>query len=277
MNARYSPGQIRSFFDDYGEREWERFQADPAAVVSLHLHTRYLQRYIQAGNTVLDAGAGPGRFTIELAKLGAIISVGDISPRQLEINSQKVQNAGFEHAVVKREVLDITDLSEYPSQMFDAVIAYGGPLSYVFDRADDAIDELLRVIKPRGHLLLSVMSLLGSTRKLLPGILSDVGQYGLEKVQQLLGTGDHHGALALGHNCHLYRWTELKEVLSRHPCRIVAASAANFLSVGNGDVLEQVKEDAKVWAAFLHWEEEFCAVPAALDGGTHIIVVAQRT
>ena len=197
MNARYSPGQIRSFFDDYGEREWERFQADPAAVVSLHLHTRYIQRYIQAGNTVLDAGAGPGRFTIELAKLGAIISVGDISPRQLEINSQKVQNAGFEHAVVKREVLDITDLSEYPSQMFDAVIAYGGPLSYVFDRADDAIDELLRVIKPRGHLLLSVMSLLGSTRKLLPGILSDVGQYGLEKVQQLLGTGDHHGALAL--------------------------------------------------------------------------------
>ena len=120
-----------------------------------------------------------GVFTIELAKLGAIISVGDISPRQLEINSQKVQNAGFEHAVVKREVLDITDLSEYPSQMFDAVIAYGGPLSYVFDRADDAIDELLRVIKPRGHLLLSVMSLLGSTRKLLPGILSDVGQYGL--------------------------------------------------------------------------------------------------
>ena len=81
----------------------------------------------------------------------------------------------------------------------------------------------------------------------------------------------------LGHNCHLYRWTELKEVLSRHPCRIVAATAANFLSVGNGDVLEQVKEDAKVWAAFLHWEEEFCAVPAALDGGNHIIVVAQRT
>ena len=197
MTAKYNPDQIRSFFDEYGEREWERFQADPAAAVSLHLHCCYLQRYIKVGDHVLDAGAGPGRFTIELAKLGARITVGDISPRQLEINSEKVQNAGFEHAVVKREVLDITNLSEYPSQMFDAVIAYGGPLSYVFDRADDAIDELLRVIKPRDHLLLSVMSLLGSTRKLLPGILADVGQYGLEKVQQLLATGDHHGPLAL--------------------------------------------------------------------------------
>ena len=193
MNVIYNPDQILSFFDDYGEQEWERFQADPTAIVSRHLHTWY---------------------------------------QQLEINSQKVQNAGFEHAVDKRDMLDITDLSEYPCQMFEAVVAYGGPLSYVLDRVDDAI-----VIKPGGHLLLSVISLLGSTRKLLSGILADVDQHGLGKVQQLLGTGDHHGAVALGHNCHLYRWAELKEVISRHPCRIVSASAANFLSVGS-DVLE---------------------------------------
>ena len=45
---------------------------------------------------------------------------------------------------------------------FDATVCFGGPLSYVVDRAEQGIAELVRVTKPGGHVLVSVMSLVGT-------------------------------------------------------------------------------------------------------------------
>lgn len=139
MGEKYDARHISRFFDEYGDREWERLDADAPARVSFHLHCRYLRRYLKRGDRILEAGAGAGRFTIELARLGADIIVGDVSPGQLEINRKKVAEAGCEQRIVAREHLDITDLSRFPERDFDGVVCYGGPVSYVFDRADDAI------------------------------------------------------------------------------------------------------------------------------------------
>ena len=45
-----------------------------------------LDDFVSAGDRVLEVGAGPGRFTIELATIGATIVVGDVSEVQLELN-----------------------------------------------------------------------------------------------------------------------------------------------------------------------------------------------
>src|SRR5262249_32248748 len=152
--AAYDSDYISRFYDEYGEREWSRHEATPAARVSFHVHRHYLQQFIRSGATVLEAGSGPGRFTIELAKLGAAITVGDISPTQLDLHRRMVGHTEHELAVVAREHLDITDLSRFSSGSFDAVVCYGGPLSYTLDRSDVALAELLRVLRPGGHLLL---------------------------------------------------------------------------------------------------------------------------
>jgi len=64
----------------------------------------------------------------------------------------------------------------------------------------------------------------------------------------------------------LYRWSDLERLFSRHACCVVAASAANFLSVGN----EQWDD------RFLELEIEACRQPGALDGGTHSVAVLER-
>lgn len=277
MAANYDPIHIGRYFDEYGYKEWERLEAAPSRQVNFHIHRLYLQQYINAGDNVLEVGAGPGRFTIELGKLGTRVVVGDISPEQLKLNVEKVGEAGYEHCVVAREVLDVVDLSRFPPQSFDAVVCYGGPLSYVFDQADDAVEQLLAVTKPGGHLLISVMSVLGTVQMLLSGVLADVRQYGLDAMQRVIATGNHVGELSQGHHCHMYRWPELEALLRRHSCEIVLASASNCLSTGNNDVLEDLVNDPETWAAILQWEIEFCKEPGALDGGTHIIAVVRRT
>ncbi|MBI1744058.1 methyltransferase domain-containing protein [Candidatus Acetothermia bacterium] len=272
----YDPQYISQYYDAYGEREWTRLEASPSAKVNFYIHRYYLERYIKPGVHVLEAGAGPGRFTIELAKLGAKITVGDISPGQLELNRQKVKEAGCEASVVRREILDITNLSRFADKSFDAVVCYGGPLSYVMERADDAVGELLRVTQPSGYLLLSVMSLLGTTQRYLPSVWELADQFGLSSVQKVINTGDLSGEINKGHICRMYRWAQLQALLERHPCKIRAASAANFLSLHHEEILKHIESDSTKWETFLQWELDFCKESGALDGGTHIIAVVRR-
>lgn len=277
MSVNYDAGLVGDFFDNYGEREWARLDADVESRVSFHLHRAFLEKFVGAGDEVLEVGAGPGRFTIELAKLGAKVTVGDLSAVQLELNRVRVAEAGYANSVGARKVLDIVNLSELAAETFDAVVAYGGPLSYVLERADDALGELLRVTKPQGHLLLSVMSLTGATRKFLPGIVKWARERSLEEVEYVIRTGDQVGQIGAGHVCHMYRWAEFEALLKRHSCTIVAASAANFLSVNHNDELREIEADPALWEKFLRWETDACRQPGALDGGTHIIAVVRRT
>jgi ubiquinone/menaquinone biosynthesis C-methylase UbiE len=276
MSETYDRDIISGYFDVLADEEWARLEANAEGRVSFHLHRSYLREFVAAGAEVLEVGAGPGRFTLELAALGARITVGDVSRVQLELNRARVVAAGCAAAVVARKVLDIVDLSDLPSQQFDAVVAYGGPLSYVMERADEALAELLRVTKRGGYVLLSVMSLVGATRKFAPTVIKWARERSLSEIEQVIRTGDQTGDIARLHHCHMYRWAELAALIKRHPCTLVVASAANFLSVNQDEALQELMNDPVLWATFLRWEREFCREPGALDGGTHIIAVVQR-
>ena len=171
MRQRYDAAYVAAFYDALGEREWDRHDASWAARFSFALHTHYVRAVVRPGDRVLEIGAGPGRFTIELAHLGAHIHVADLSSRQPALNAERVAQAGCEASVVARSQLDVADLSSLGDARFDAVVCYGGPLSYLMDRAERGVAELVRVTRPGGHVLLSAMSLLGSTRAFLPGAL----------------------------------------------------------------------------------------------------------
>jgi hypothetical protein len=158
------------------------------------------------------------------------------------------------------------------------VVCYGGPLSYVFERAGDALDEMLRVTKPGGHVLLSVMSLLGTTRLFLPGVRAVAETAGISTVDRVNATGDlrDESVSPNGHFCHMFRWSELQSLLTGHPCELAAASDSNYLSARGEEALAPIAADPALWEAFLRWELDFCREPGALDGGTHLLAVVRR-
>ena len=87
--STWDPARTAEFFDEYGEREWERFEDGRTPGPSLTTHIRMLERHVRSGDQVLDAGSGPGRFTLELLRLGAHVTALDISPGQLELLRQR--------------------------------------------------------------------------------------------------------------------------------------------------------------------------------------------
>ncbi len=267
---------MAAFFDEYGDREWTRFEDGRTSPISPAVHSHYLRRFVQRGDRVLDAGAGPGRFTLELARLGATITVADVSPRQLELNQRTLVEAGHEDRIAKRVPADILDLGAFDADEFDVTVCYGGPLSYVLDRADQALDELLRVTRPGGHLLVSVMSLVGAAAGGLAEVIDDLRNHGPEVVEAVIDTGDLPPMLSGHAPMHMYRWSELRDLLERHPCRIVAASASG-LSFGrvHRELHRGLTDEER--ERLTAWEIDLAAEPGAISMGEHIIAVVQKT
>lgn len=274
MGLSYDRDLIARAFDAYGDQEWERHETFPFNRVSFHIHRHYLTEFIRSNDRVLEVGAGAGRFTVELARLGARVTVTDISPVQLQLNAQHVADARFEEHVESRELADVVDLHGFADDSFDAVVCYGGPLSFAVGHAGQACEELLRVTRPGGHVLLGVMSVHGSLRAFLPGAADEMN---IDEIQLSLRTGDlsqDHSSLDAA--MHMFSWAELRDLLERQACDVVVTSAANFLSIGNNEVCDRWLEDPVLWETFLGWEIQTCAQPGAIDGGTHIIAVVRK-
>ncbi|MHA2176963.1 MAG: class I SAM-dependent methyltransferase [Candidatus Thorarchaeota archaeon] len=278
--AKYDPKIIEGHFDKFGIAEWERLEATPYGEVQFHIHNHYLKEYIQKGDRVFEIGSGAGRFTVELARMGALVAVADISNEQLRLNEEKLKEMELEAQVEWRKKMDLVNLEEIADDTFDATVCYGGPLSYVLEYVHQALGELVRVTKPGGFILTSVMSCLGTYHHLINNVFEAEKELGLDVLDRLTQTGDVVGKLAgEGTNhCHMYRWSEYRDILSKHPVDIVDVSAANFLSTGtaNTDLLNEIRMDAKKWDTFLKWELDFTKEAGAMDTSTHMIAILRK-
>jgi len=105
---------------------------------------------IHEGMTILDAGCGPGRLTIPLARAvgpeGRVVAL-DIQPGMLERARSKANAAGLPN--VEFVVSGIGD-SGLPAERFDRVVLVT-VLGEIPDRAE-ALADLFRVLKPGGLL-----------------------------------------------------------------------------------------------------------------------------
>jgi SAM-dependent methyltransferase len=222
---------------------------------------------------VLEVGAGPGRFTLELAQIGAQIVVTDVSEVQLALNEAQLAGTKAEQQVERRELLDVCDASRFVDGEFDAVVAFGGPLSYAFERTDEAMRGLLRIVADDGVVVASVMSWLGTWRYFLPAIADLDEIVGEQAADMVMRTGDlrHVAQDPAEHICRMFRWSDVQALLQRAGGRIIAASASNWASLGDARALARLEADPGRWERFIDHEVAACAQPGALDGGTHIL------
>lgn len=257
--SSWDPARTAEFFDDYGEREWTRFEDGRTPGPSLTTHIRMLEGYVRPGDRVLDAGSGPGRFTLELLRLGAHVTALDISPGQLALLRARVPD-------VEAIVGDVTDLSRFGDDSFDVTVCFGGPLSYVVDRADEAVAELVRVTKPGGHVLVSVMGFAGAVIHFAPILVDLARRDGTAKQLAiartgLLPEGEGYGHLAM----RMYLWEELEELLAPHG-EVVAGAAAGVLP-------HLEVEEPEIRAMLEEFEERLAYDPGSRSCGEHLVGV----
>lgn len=267
---------VRRHHAQLGDDEWSRLTKDVKGRVSFEVHCQFLRRHVPEEARVREIGAGPGRFTTELAELGCQVVVTDLSPVQLSLNKERMGATAAERFVERRELLDVCDTSRYADGEFDAVLAYGGPLSYAFEQANAAMRGLLRVVKPDGVVVASVMSLLGPWRLLFTEVCEIAEVVGEDAADATLSTGDLRHVQPDGevHICRMFRWSDVQALLERARGLLRDAGASNWASLADPVALARLEADPERWRRFLRHEVAACREPGALDGGTHILFAA---
>lgn len=115
---------------------------------------KYIEDYLPGKGSVLDAGGGTGKWTVQLAKRGYTVYLVDLSREMLEEASQKVKEEGLSDMVHISEG-NILNLN-FPSHYFDFVLCEGDPVSYCAENHFRAIEELVRVAKSKAIIEIGV-------------------------------------------------------------------------------------------------------------------------
>ena len=275
-NAEYT----RAYYDDYGELEWPRLEVSAYGRLQAIIHTDYIKRYVRPGDRVLDAGCGPGRFSIAVAEQGAMVTALDLSDHQLQLARERLGQAGVLDRVEGFVSADITDLSMFPDASFDVVICFGGALSYVCEQRNRAASELVRVVRPGGVVLASAMSLNGVAVNLvrrpnLP-VLKDPES---EQVWRVLQDGDL-GAVPMPETnmqhppMHMFTSDEMRRLLPE--CQVLELAGSNVTAIAGSTTIGEVVADRRAWSTAIRLERELNSRPGLIDSGSHIIMVAQR-
>jgi len=151
---------VREFYNDAVEYEWVRIVDKPEFLLTC----RMMDRYIKPGDTVLDIGGGPGRYSFYLAEKGCDVTLFDLSPENINhVNKHSIESGLSVKAICgdAREADSIVR-AQSDRKQFDHVLLMG-PLYHLLEEQDrvKAINSALKLLKPGGLLFAAFISMDG--------------------------------------------------------------------------------------------------------------------
>ena len=146
---------VRDHYDNSVESEWNRIAGRPEFLLTC----RMFDRYIKPGDSVLDIGGGPGRYSIHLASRGCGVTLFDLSPENVKFASAR---AGEQNLAIKAIAGDAREVDTMVNEKFDHVLLMG-PMYHLLEESQriKAINAALNVLKPGGMIYISFIQTMG--------------------------------------------------------------------------------------------------------------------
>jgi ubiquinone/menaquinone biosynthesis C-methylase UbiE len=259
----YRPDAIRKAYNEIAERE-DRFEKDFS--LRNEIPREFIKKYLGASDIVLDAGGGSGFNAIMMAQCCKRVTLVDISPKLLEIAANNIQNAGLTEKIDLLEG-DISNLDQLGEAEFSFVVCLGGTLSYVLEKGQQAIQELVRVARRGAILIIGCDSRYGFVRWLFNETEAD-GQ--LESAIEIFEAGQYEAGA--GAFARLYTVNELTSLIREAGCEIIEIASTPTLI----DAWEQSSYPKENRQKLKELELKLCTVPELLGMGHHLFCVARK-
>ena len=276
---------VRDFYNEYAEKEFIRTTKDACHMLEFQTTEYVYKKYLKPGMKILDAGGGPGRYTIDLAKKGCHMTLLDISDKELDLAKRKIKQNRVEKFVDSIDLGSITELP-YKDNSFDMVLCLGGPLSHLRTTADrkKAIKELVRVAKPGAPIFISVMNraavlnLCVRDFEIYSKSDTDKNKKNFWKEQfDLANTGDDHSFCGRSY-AHFFWPTELKELVlqTAKNTTLLHMVSLEWLSQNTEKEFNKIAENKHHYKNWLDLHYSICENPDMLGLSGHIMIVVQK-
>lgn len=267
--------RIKSFYAGCVEQEWKRLIQDAYHRLELETTLHFLDKHIPKAARILDAGGGPGRYTIELARRGHTVVLLDLTPANLEFARSQIKRARLSSKVEAVTEGSIVDLSQFADSSFDAVVCLGGPLSHVLDgrKRDRAISELVRVCKKGAPLFVSVM---GRLSVLVTELV--LGPHELSKsfYKPMRDKGDYPGTSGFT-ACHFFLPEELMDAFSAKRVKVVEMVGLEGLGSHHAEHVNALAHHKKRWRIWLETHYQTCTHPSVVGTSEHLMIICKKS
>jgi SAM-dependent methyltransferase len=266
------PERIRREYAGKAPSEWERLRSTPITRIEYLITIYCLERHLPSKGLVLDAGSGPGRYAIHLARLGYRVVAFDLVREMLEFARDRLAtDEGGAQAVCLAEG-NIASLP-YTDEAFDSIVSLGAPLSHIIDpqARSSAVGEMARVVKPGGKVLIT-----GLTR--LAGYRSCVYWPCWPLFDQRLDAKVRASGIVCGsHTWYTFTAGELEDLVQGVGLEIVDRVGCEGLAAHLPiEHLEQLETDPKRGAFWRDLLLEMCNEPTIIGVSNHLLVVARK-
>ncbi len=256
-------------------REWKRLAKDPFHRLEFDTTLKYLKKYLPKNGVILDAGGGPGRYSIELAKMGYNVVLLDLVPEHLEFAKKKIKQAKVQDKIKNIVEGTITDLSNFRSSSFNAVLCLGGALSHVHPEKDrkKAISELVRVAKKNAPIFVSVMGKLGTLTCFHRWVheVKDTKHF-----KKFYLNGDDyqwHGGKAYAH---FFELDELKSLFSNKAKFLESVGLEGLATPAQEQINKMAKKEPIAWKNWLEMHNALCNNPMVAEFSLHFMVIERK-
>ncbi len=266
---------VKKVYSENVDYEWNRLIKDAIHRLEYDTTWRFLHKYLPKKGLVLDAGGGPGRYTIELAKLGYNVVLLDLVKENLKHAKKDINKAGVVEKV--KDIIEgtITDLSHFNNSSFDAVLCLGGPICHVHPESErtKAVKELIRVAKTNAPIFVSAMSKYGVLLATPEGWPQEVRNK--QYFDDLVATGnDYH----FGHTgfCHFFTSTELRKVLKRRDTEFVLMAGLEGFNSDRHTSNTFAEKYPIAWKNWLNINDRMRTDPFVIDASGHMLIIVRK-
>ena len=262
----YNPQAIREAYSQAAEEEDE---AEKKPSLRTEIPREFIKKYLKPSDVVLDAGGGTGINAITMAQRCQKVTLLDITPKILDLAAVNIERAGLAGVIDVIEG-DITELGQFDDGAFSFVVCVGDSISYVLDRREQAIDELVRVVKSGSILIVGCDSKYGFIGLHLRNNL-------LDKAVEICETSECY---SVGARTHLYTVDEMTTLLESTGCEVLEVASTPTLAdtidkkAFFAELSEQESRDK--WERLKALEMQICTKPELLGVGLHLLFVARK-
>ena len=135
--------------------EEERLKKDKAHSVEFITTLKYIDKYLEANDKILEIGAGTGVYSLYYANKGYQVEAVEL----VEYNINVFKNHITDNMNINLRQGNALDLSYYKDNTFDITLVLG-PLYHLYTEEDKrkAISEALRVTKKNGYIFIAYLT-----------------------------------------------------------------------------------------------------------------------
>jgi SAM-dependent methyltransferase len=269
-----STSLVREYYSTQVRKEWRRLVRDAYYRLELDTTLFFLEKYLPKTGRILDAGCGPGRYTLELARQGYRLDAFDLTPGNLAFARRQAKKSAFLEKINDFREGSITDLSTYPENSFNGVICLGGPLSHLVEPNDRkrAIRELIRVAKPGAPIFVSVMSRLSV---LVVELMLFQHEIGMKTHQCIRKTGNIDGTTGFT-ACHFFLPEEIRKEFDLDTVKFITMAGLEGLGSNHRGKINELARDQQRWADWLVTHYETCTHPSVVGLSEHMLIVVRK-